>query len=159
MALVTPVEVLGVCRVAVTPAGETTPGSLAYEFNNGFMSVPPKEAVDGSSGAFYIGTGDYLLFLNDGYDSGSVLGQGGATFEVTSTNVSSAPASTPTVAVATVEVAPVLSLAAIGTSNYANVDPERAIRVRFYAPATGVAINVAKFTVTAHRNPVTIIQK
>lgn len=161
MALVTPVEVLGVCRVSVTPETEGPPaaaGSLAYDFNNGFVSVAPKGAVDGSAGVYYVGPGDYLLFLNDAYDAGSALNQGGVTAEVMSTGVGLTPPATPTVAFGTVEVSPVLSLAAVGTSNYAAVDPERALRVRFY-DATGAATDVEKFTVIAHRNPVTIILK
>jgi hypothetical protein len=145
MALVTPVEILGLARVSVEAGVGAT-----YDFSNGFDTGTPAGATGGAASIVRNAAGDYTVFLTDAVDAGTALNQGGVTTEATSCGVAGSGADVPTVAFATVEYNPILAGA------YALVDREKALRIRFYG-AGGTLVEVKRFTIHVTRNPVTIL--
>lgn len=147
MALVTPVEVAAICRVRVT---EPDRGVIVpvYDFSNGFDTVTPKGAVDGSPAIFNPVVGKYFLFLTDAIDSGSSGKQGGVVVQAVSTSAGNPG---PVALFLTAQVAPDLS-----ATPYAGVDPERVIGIDTYNDV-GVLLDPEAFSVIVYRNPVTII--
>jgi hypothetical protein len=145
MALDTPVELAGLCRVLTSERGL----AAAYEFSNGFDTGTPEGATAGAAAILVNGVNDYTLFLTDAVGVGSAVVQAGLTVDVLSVGVAGGSADVPTVTFANVEYNPILAGA------YAAVDRQKAIRIRFYSnPDTPVIVE--RFTVRAHRNSMTL---
>lgn len=131
MALVTPLELVGIARLRVAN------NVWSYAYNNGFVTDTPEGATAGSAAIDDNGAGDLTLYTYDAaeepYCEVTIVAENG----------------TPVIGFGTVETQP----AQAGV--YAGCDPMKSFRVRTYLhDATPTD---CEFIIAVYRNPVTII--
>lgn len=131
MALVTPLELVGIARLRVTN------NVWAYVYNNGFVSDTPEGAVAGTAAIDDNGAGDLTLYTYDAVEEPYIVTQ------VVAEN------GTPVVGFCTVETQPAQAGA------YAGCDPMKSFRVRQYLHEA--TLTDCEFIIAVYRNPVTTI--
>ncbi len=119
----------------------------AYVVANGFQTGTPTGATAGSAAIDRIAAGNYVLYLDEEEEFGSLTSQGGLVIDV----ISSKRQGVPTIAFATVSHGDVTGEGAA----WAGVSAKRKVHVRFY-DATGALAEPDEFTVKVWRNPLTL---
>ena len=165
MALINP-ELIALARIKVTATTGDTPGTgtvteAVYDYSNGFDAVSVKGALEGANPIIIDGH-EIVLFLADPQQPGTALNppttlpsQGGvkATFSIVKVSTATDPSPTSVPNGLTIKQWQYGDYAL--SAPYAKVDPQKALRVIFYFPATLSEV-VFYMDVSVFKNPMTL---